>query len=89
MVGPGGRTKITVVNVIINRRFHSIRASNNDFIMNNNGAKTSIRIPIGNYTIDTWLVTLRTSLSGWTINHNEIYCLCIFTPPGPGYIFEF
>ena len=28
----GGRTKITVVDVIINRCFHSIRISNNDLL---------------------------------------------------------
>jgi len=85
----GGRTKVTVADVIINRCFYSIRASNNDFIVNNNGTKTSIRIPIGNYTLDSWLTELGVLLTGWTLTHNETNGLCIFNPPGPGYSFEF
>lgn len=85
----GGRTKITVTDLIINRCFYSIRASNNDFSVVNNGTKISVRIPVGNYDLDQWLATLNTLLPGWTISHNEINGLCTFNTPGPGYGFEF
>ena len=81
-----GKTKIVVVDCIINRCFWSVRSSNNSFsIVKTNASLVSTifqtSVPVGNYTIQSWMATLSTVLIGWTMTHNYITGICTFQPP--------
>ena len=95
----GGRTKITVVDTIINRCFWSVRDSNNDFrVVRTNSADRNgfiiesdieYRIPVGNYSIQSWMVALQALLPAWSFAHNSTNGLCTFRPPLDGWSYGF
>ena len=68
----GGKTRVTVVDAIMNRCFYSVRSINNSFSVTqtNTGAVTQYQVPTGNYTLQSWQTALSALLPGWTITHN-------------------
>ena len=85
----GGRTKLTVIDCIINRCFYSVRSINNKFSITNTttGVKTDYNIPYGNYTIQSWQATLTSMLPDWKITHDMVSGLCTFSTDKLG-VFE-
>ena len=82
----GGRTKVTVVDAILNRCFYSVRSINNAFSVTqtNTGTVTEYQVPLGNYTIQSWQTALTALLAGWKITHNPTSGLCTFLPTAVG-----
>jgi hypothetical protein len=82
----GGRTKVTVVDAILNRCFYSVRSINNKFSVKQvtTGVTTQYTIPYGNYTIQSWQAALGKLLPGWTITHDPTSGLCTFLPTALG-----
>jgi len=77
-----GKTRITVVDCIVNRCFYSVREVNHEFSVTNlsTGVKTDYSIPIGNYTLQSWMVELDRLLPDFTVTHNATNGLCNFKP---------
>lgn len=81
-----GRTKISVVDCVLNRCFYTVRSINNTFILKNITSNTTqiLSIPVGNYTIESWKAALSALLPGWTISHDPVSGLCTYAPSGLG-----
>ena len=79
-----GKTRVTVVDAVINRCFYAVREINHRFSVTANGVKTDITIPIGNYTLQAWMVELAKLLPGFTVTHNPTNGLCTFKPTAAG-----
>lgn len=77
-----GRTKVVVVDCIINRCFYSVREINNKFSIHHNITDTTsdFAIPHGNYTIQSWLGTISGLLGpNWKVSHDPISGLCTYS----------
>lgn len=87
----GGRTKVTVVDCILNRCFYSVRSINNRFSIKNGitDVTTEYNIKYGNYTLQSWLANLGEMLGpSWKITHDPVSGLCSFQPLAVG-VYEF
>lgn len=64
-----GYDKVCILSAVISKTWYQVQNNNNTFVLVETGTPTTITIPIGTYTRDSFAVTLNNLLNTASINH--------------------